>query len=67
MLPGGESSRQKSGDPPKGKARWEGPEWDQWRDDERFTRVGESSREEGHTLGTPLLPGLSIALEDLFR
>jgi Uma2 family endonuclease len=37
------------------------------RDDERFTRAGESSRDEGHSLGTPLLPGLSIALEDLFR
>jgi len=37
------------------------------RDDERFTRAGDSSREEGHTLSTPLLPGLSIALDDLFR
>src|SRR5512139_5567 len=37
------------------------------REGERFTRTAESSREEGHTLGTPLLPGLSIALEDLFR
>ena len=36
-------------------------------DDERFTRAGDSSREEGHTLTTPLLPGLSIALGDLFR
>jgi Uma2 family endonuclease len=37
------------------------------REGERFTRAGELSREEGHTLGTPLLPGLAIALEDLFR
>ncbi|MBP1779743.1 MAG: uncharacterized protein H6Q86_5754, partial [candidate division NC10 bacterium] len=37
------------------------------REDERFTRAAESSRDEGHTLNTPLLSGLSIALEDLFH
>jgi Uma2 family endonuclease len=37
------------------------------REDDRFARAAESSREEGHSLGTPLLPGLSVALEDLFR
>ena len=37
------------------------------REGEKFTRAGEYSREEGHALGTPLLPGLSIPLDDLFR
>jgi len=37
------------------------------REGERFTRAGEYSREEGHTLGTPLLPGLSVSLDELFR
>jgi hypothetical protein len=30
-------------------------------EDERFARAGGGSREEGHALGTPLLPGISIA------
>ncbi|MBE3071763.1 MAG: Uma2 family endonuclease [Acidobacteria bacterium] len=37
------------------------------RDGEKFARGGEFSREEGHSLSTPLLPGLSIPLDDLFR
>jgi Uma2 family endonuclease len=31
-----------------------------------FPRAAELSREEGHTLESPLLPGLTIALRDLF-
>jgi len=37
------------------------------REGERFTRIGEFSREEGHLIQTPLLPGLQISLEELFR
>jgi len=37
------------------------------REGERFTRIGEFSREEGHSLETPLLPGLQITLDELFR
>jgi Uma2 family endonuclease len=37
------------------------------RESGKFTRTGEYSREEGHELRTPLLPGLSITLAELFR
>ena len=37
------------------------------REDGRFTRPQELSREAGDILATPLLPGLSLALERIFR
>jgi Uma2 family endonuclease len=35
-------------------------------DDARFGRAGELSREEGHSVETPLLPGFRLSLADLF-
>ena len=32
-----------------------------------FVRAGELSRDEGHLLETPLLPGFQITLDELFR
>ena len=37
------------------------------RSDRGFTRAAELSRDEGHAITTPLLPGLSIPLDALFR
>ncbi len=37
------------------------------RDGERFTRPQELSREAGDTLNTPLLPGLTLSLDRIFR
>jgi Uma2 family endonuclease len=37
------------------------------RDGERFTRPLELSREAGELLATPLLPGLTLSLERIFR